>query len=58
MGQRDVSREAIAHDSWRKIPKTARSSAMTRFIEMKGQKADLTSLDDMNLLIGIAKAVR
>ena len=58
VGQRDVSREAIAHDSWRKIPKTARSSAMTRFIEMKGQKADLTSLDDMNLLIGIAKAVR
>ena len=58
VGEKDVSREAIAHDSWRKIPKNARSSAMTRFLEMKGRDPDLTNLKDMNLLIGIAKIVR
>ena len=58
VGEKDVSRESLAHDSWRKIPKNARSSAMTRFLEIKNRDPELTDLKDMELLIGIAKAVR
>ena len=58
VGEKDVSRESLAHDSWRKIPKNARSSAMTRFLEIKNRDPELADLKDMELLIGIAKAVR